>query len=65
MRTIEIQNLNIYNGDKKLLNNVNLTLQSGKIIALIGKSGNDKSLTTTALLGFLAKKFSDVWKVLI
>lgn len=58
MNTIEIRNLNIHNGNHKLLNNVNLTLQSGKIVALIGKSGNGKSLTATALLGFLAQNLS-------
>lgn len=58
MSVIEIQNLNITYKEKTLLNNINLSIKSGKITALIGKSGSGKTLTATALNGFLASNLS-------
>lgn len=58
MSVIEIKNLNITYKEKTLLNNINLSIKSGKITALIGKSGSGKTLTATALNGFLASNLS-------
>ncbi|MCR4942060.1 MAG: ATP-binding cassette domain-containing protein [Campylobacter sp.] len=48
---MKIKNLNVKNGDKILLDDINLTLESGKVTALVGKSGSGKSLCVMTLLG--------------
>ncbi len=41
---IEIRNLNFsYDGEKNVLNNVNISIEKGKTIALVGQSGSGKS----------------------
>lgn len=55
MKTLEIKNLCIKSKNEILLNNFNLKLQSKKITALVGKSGSGKTLSSTALMGFLPK----------
>lgn len=55
---IEIRDLNIFFKGKKLLKDINLSLKNGKITALVGKSGSGKTLTATALNGFLASNLS-------
>lgn len=42
-REIELRNVHFAYGDKKILNGVNLTIQKGKTIALVGSSGAGKS----------------------
>jgi ABC-type multidrug transport system fused ATPase/permease subunit len=41
--TIEFRNVHFAYGDKKILNGINLTIQKGKTIALVGASGAGKS----------------------
>jgi Fe-S cluster assembly ATP-binding protein len=48
---IDIKNLHIKIGDKKILNGVNLSLQKGKIHVLMGINGSGKSTLTKAIAG--------------
>lgn len=58
MSVVKIKNLNIFLKEKRLLIDINLSLQSGKITALIGKSGSGKTIIATSLNGFLASNLS-------
>ena len=49
---IEINNLNKWFGDLQALNNVNLTVQQGKVLVVIGPSGSGKS-TLLRCINFL------------
>ncbi|HRY83064.1 MAG TPA: ABC transporter ATP-binding protein [Candidatus Cloacimonadota bacterium] len=50
----EIRNLSKFYGKFKALDEVNLSLGSGKIIGLLGKNGAGKSTLMRSMLGFLA-----------
>lgn len=43
-KDIELQNLTFsYDGEKTVLNNINLTIEKGKTVAIVGQSGSGKS----------------------
>lgn len=43
-KSIELQNLTFsYDGEKTVLNNINLTIEKGKTVAIVGQSGSGKS----------------------
>ncbi|PWU04605.1 MAG: antibiotic ABC transporter ATP-binding protein [Bacteroidetes bacterium] len=52
---IEFRNVNFYYGDKPILKNINLKIQKGKTIAIVGSSGAGKST-----LADLVPRFHDV-----
>ena len=54
MDEIIVKDLNINYGDIKLLDEISLKIQSGKIVALLGSSGSGKSLIATTIMGYLA-----------
>ena len=43
MKILEIKNLNKYYDKKEILNSINLSISSGKIVGLLGKNGAGKS----------------------
>lgn len=47
--------------DKKVLNGVNLNVESGECIAIIGKSGSGKSVLLKHLLGLLQPDSGEIW----
>ncbi|MFO7445486.1 MAG: ABC transporter ATP-binding protein [Ignavibacteriaceae bacterium] len=51
---IEINNLYKSFGDKKVLNGINLTIQKGETIVIIGKSGEGKSVLIKHIVGLLS-----------
>lgn len=53
MSILEIKSLSVASAQKSLVNGVDLRLQSGKITALVGKSGSGKTLSALAICGFL------------
>lgn len=53
MSILEIKNLSVASAQKSLVNGIDLRLQSGKIMALVGKSGGGKTLSALAICGFL------------
>lgn len=50
---LKIQNLNKAFGNKRVLNNINFTVQQGHIIGLIGANGAGKTTIMKAILGIL------------
>lgn len=51
---IEIRNANIYQGDNLVLQNVNLTVNGGEFVYLVGKTGTGKSSLLKTLYGELS-----------
>lgn len=54
-RSIEFRNVSFYYDDKKILDDINLTIEKGKTVALVGSSGSGKST-----LADLIPRFHDV-----
>lgn len=54
---LEIKNLSYKKNQKKILQNVNLTLQPGKIVALLGKNGAGKT-TLLRITAGIAKNYT-------
>ncbi len=56
---IEIRNANIYQGDNLVLQNVNLTVNKGEFVYLVGKTGTGKSSLLKTIYGELQLKEGD------
>lgn len=50
---IELRNVNIYQGDSQILRDVNLTVNKGEFVYLVGKTGTGKSSLLKTLYGEL------------
>ena len=57
---IHIKGLNIYQGDKLVLKNINFNIHRGEFIFLIGKTGSGKSSLLKTLYGELPCRFGKV-----
>jgi cell division transport system ATP-binding protein len=55
-RIIDIQNANIYQGGNLILQDVNLTVNKGEFVYLVGKTGTGKSSLLKTLYGELSLK---------
>jgi cell division transport system ATP-binding protein len=53
---VELHNANIYQGDSMVLQDVNLTVQKGEFVYLVGKTGTGKSSLLKTLYGELPLK---------
>ena len=53
---IEVRNANIYQGDNLVLQDVNLTVNKGEFVYLVGKTGTGKSSLLKTLYGELSLK---------
>ncbi|MDB5252994.1 MAG: phosphonate transporter ATP-binding protein [Flaviaesturariibacter sp.] len=56
---IEIRNANIYQGDSQVLSNVNLTVNKGEFVYLVGKTGTGKSSLLKTMYGELPLREGD------
>lgn len=55
MKVLEIKNLSIFYGDKKIIDDVNLDIEENEIICIMGSSGSGKSTLISSLNGFLSE----------
>lgn len=56
MTLLEIESLTMQlPGGRRLLENVDLRVESGRTVGLVGESGSGKSLTARAVLGLLGR----------
>jgi cell division transport system ATP-binding protein len=53
---ISLKNVNIYQGNNLVLENVNLTINKGEFVYLVGKTGTGKSSLLKTLYGELSLK---------
>ena len=53
MSLVEVANLSVAFGDKRVVDSVSFTLDRGETLALVGESGSGKSLTALSLLQLL------------
>ena len=52
---LEIKNLRKYYGEKKVLDNINIRIQKGKITGLLGRNGAGKSTLMKCVLGLITQ----------
>lgn len=65
MKTLEVKNLCIKNGDLCIVKNLNLSIKQGEISALVGKSGSGKTLSSMALLNQIPSNLSISGEILL
>jgi cell division transport system ATP-binding protein len=58
---IELRNVNIYQGDNLVLSNVNLSIEKGEFVYLVGKTGTGKSSLLKTLYGDLELREGEGW----
>lgn len=54
----ELQNVNVWRGDKRVLHNFSLTLRRGESVAILGPNGSGKSTLVQLITGDLSTEFS-------
>lgn len=60
MVLLEIKNLNMSYENKKILNNINIKVEGGKIVGLLGKNGVGKSTLIKIINGLLQKDSGEI-----
>lgn len=60
---IELKNVNIYQGDSLVLSDVNISVDKGEFVYLVGKTGTGKSSLLKTLYGDLELREGEGWVV--
>ncbi len=60
---IELKNVKIYQGDALILNDVNISIDKGEFVYLVGKTGTGKSSLLKTLYGDLELREGEGWVV--
>jgi len=60
---LEIKSLNTYYGESHILRDVDLNVQSGEMVCLIGRNGVGKTTLLKSLIGLLKQKKGDIYLV--
>ncbi len=61
MTRLIIENLQVGYGEAQILNNLNLSVHDGEMIALLGPSGCGKTTLLNALCGFIPVSGGEIW----
>ncbi|MEM4523039.1 MAG: ATP-binding cassette domain-containing protein, partial [Nitrososphaeria archaeon] len=56
MRTVEVENVDVYYGNHLVLNDINIKVNKGEIVALVGRNGAGKTTLMKAILGLVKPK---------
>ena len=60
---LEIKSLNTYYGESHILRDVDLNVQSGEMVCLIGRNGVGKTTLLKSLIGLLKQKKGDIFLI--
>ena len=60
MKVLEVNSLNTYYGESHILRNVDLTVNSGEMVCLIGRNGVGKTTLLKSLIGLLRPKKGEI-----
>lgn len=53
---LQVSDLNVYYGESHILRNVDLTIQEGKMVCLIGRNGVGKTTFLKTVIGLLQQR---------
>ncbi|MEM2346266.1 MAG: ABC transporter ATP-binding protein [Archaeoglobaceae archaeon] len=56
MRRVEVENVDVYYGNHLVLNDINIKVNKGEIVALVGRNGAGKTTLMKAILGLVKPK---------
>ena len=59
---LQISNLHAYYGKSHVLHGVDMTVNAGEIVALLGRNGSGRSTTAKAIMGLVDCQGSVLWK---
>lgn len=59
---LKLSNVNAFYGKSHVLHGVNLQVNAGEIVALLGRNGSGRSTTAKAIMGLVNCKGSILWK---
>lgn len=57
---LRIENLHAWYGESHILHGMNLTLQEGEVITLLGRNGSGRTTTLKAILGLVSKRIGSI-----
>lgn len=57
---LRIENLHAWYGESHILHGMNLTLQEGEVITLLGRNGSGRTTTLKAILGLVSKRTGSI-----
>ena len=60
MNALEIKDLNVYFGNKKILNNINLSLEERGIYSIVGPNGGGKTTLIKTILNLISKESGEI-----
>tara|TARA_S200000501_G_scaffold290225_1_gene275187 strand:- start:3 stop:710 length:708 start_codon:yes stop_codon:yes gene_type:complete len=60
VKVLEVKSLNTYYGESHILRNVDLTVNSGEMVCLIGRNGVGKTTLLKSLIGLLRPKKGEI-----
>ena len=60
MKILEVKSLNTYYGESHILRNVDITVNSGEMVCLIGRNGVGKTTLLKSLIGLLRPKRGEI-----
>ncbi|RJF91763.1 ABC transporter ATP-binding protein [Noviherbaspirillum saxi] len=60
IKTLEINNLKAWYGESHILHDVNLTVQQGEVVTLLGRNGAGRTTTLRAIMGLTGRRTGSI-----